>query len=89
MTGDNAYMWMTEWVRLREARKREIGLKRQAAEEANRPYKVRAQALTELLEDASPKAKANLNYVNYVPGTRQAWKIQATTVLEAMPLTVS
>jgi Protein of unknown function (Hypoth_ymh) len=104
MTGGISHVWMTEWVRLREIRKREMGLKKQAAdarlrqraeaqrlelekrereyEEANRPYKVRAQALTKLLEDASLMIKVNLNIDSYAPGVRQAWKIQASTVLQ-------
>jgi hypothetical protein len=62
---------MTEWVRLREARKREVALKNQV----DRPYLIRLQTLSKLRDKASRQARKSM--WKYEPGDWDAWRVQA------------
>jgi hypothetical protein len=78
-------VWMTEWVRLREARKREFALKDREREEADRPYLIRLQVLTKLRDEADVAAKSfdaiSRGRLLYASGKWQAWKTQAITAI--------
>ena len=67
-------MWMRDWVRLRETRRREITLN----ERTNRPYNVRLDTLFHLRARAAYEARGRSWSKS---GVREAWRIQAVTVL--------